>query len=233
MADVPLILKELHRLRRHVRDLQTELERGPRLLKAQQARAAQGEQTLQSAKDQIQKLKVTSRDRENAYKTTQQQLAKYRQQLNTVQSKKEMEALQHEIADTTTKSAELESEALQAMMDAEEQTTTLPKLEQVLKDAQAALANFDRENQARMAQLTQQLQQAQTELAGVEQQLSGDVKLLYERLVAAHGADALSAVKNRNCTTCYTAITAQNYNDLLGGRFVICKSCGRALYLSE
>ena len=43
----------------------------------------------------------------------------------------------------------------------------------------------------------------------------------------------MSGVQGRTCTACYTEITAQNYNDLLQGNFVICQSCGRMLYLLD
>jgi predicted nucleic acid-binding Zn-ribbon protein len=51
--------------------------------------------------------------------------------------------------------------------------------------------------------------------------------------MAARGADAMAAVENRTCTACYTEITAQNYHELILGQLVVCKSCGRILYLPE
>jgi len=67
----------------------------------------------------------------------------------------------------------------------------------------------------------------------VEATLPDDVRPLYERLLAAKGEDALAGVEERNCMACYTAITAQNYHDLKHNQFVLCKSCGRILYLAE
>ena len=58
-------------------------------------------------------------------------------------------------------------------------------------------------------------------------------KPLYDRLVNAKGEDAMSEVLNKVCVACYTEITAQSYNDLIGGKFLLCKSCGRILYLPE
>ena len=39
--------------------------------------------------------------------------------------------------------------------------------------------------------------------------------------------------RHRSLGLRYTAITAQSYNDLLSGRMVVCKVCGRMLYLPE
>ena len=56
---------------------------------------------------------------------------------------------------------------------------------------------------------------------------------MYDRLVAVKGDRAMSLVQDRTCTACYTEITAQNQNDLLQERLVLCKNCGRILYLAE
>ena len=45
--------------------------------------------------------------------------------------------------------------------------------------------------------------------------------------------DALAGVEKRTCTACYTEMTAQNLHDLKQGGFVMCKSCGRALYMLD
>jgi predicted nucleic acid-binding Zn-ribbon protein len=52
-------------------------------------------------------------------------------------------------------------------------------------------------------------------------------------VVGSLGADALAAVQNRTCSSCYTEITAQQYNELLQQQVVLCKACGRILYLPE
>src|SRR5947208_3475117 len=73
----------------------------------------------------------------------------------------------------------------------------------------------------------------QKQLAELEATLADDIKPAYDRLIASKGEDAMSAVENKTCIACYTGITAQNYNDLVQGRFLLCKSCGRILYLPE
>ena len=74
--------------------------------------------------------------------------------------------------------------------------------------------------------LQEQLQAALQQLKEVEATLSEDVLMLYQRQVEGRGEDALSSVQDRNCPACYTAITAQSYNDLLAGRLVTCRCAG-------
>ena len=56
---------------------------------------------------------------------------------------------------------------------------------------------------------------------------------IYDRLVKAHGADALSPLAGTSCAACYTDLTPQGYNDMRAGRLVVCKNCGKLLYLAE
>ena len=92
---------------------------------------------------------------------------------------------------------------------------------------------LEREQESRLTDLKRQHDEVRKQLAEHEALLPDDIKPAYDRLIASKGEDAMSAVENKNCIACYTGITAQNYNDLVQGRFLLCKSCGRILYLPE
>src|SRR5207244_2628222 len=115
----------------------------------------------------------------------------------------------------------------------EQRTSQLPALEQAIKQIKQETIGRERADQERQVSLTEQLRQVQTQIKEVEASLPGDVRPQYERLVAARGEDAMAAVQNRTCMACYTEITAQAFNDLMLSQFILCKSCGRALYLPE
>jgi predicted nucleic acid-binding Zn-ribbon protein len=226
-------LREVHRLRRHLKNLQDEIDRAPRQLKAQQAKQARQEELLRDAQEALKKIKVTIHEKEVSLKTIHGQIAKHKKQLNESGGKKEYDALQSEIAADQKTLQRLEEETLTAMGDTEERTAQLPDLEKNLQRAKTEFAEFQKGSGERLANLTGQLQQAQQQLNEVEATLPADIRPQYDRVIAARGEDALSLVQARNCTACYTGITAQNYNDLLNGRFILCKSCGRILYLAD
>jgi predicted nucleic acid-binding Zn-ribbon protein len=226
-------LREAHRLRRHAKDLQSEIERVPFRLKAQQTKIAKQEESLRQGQDALKKLKVKLHDKEVTLKTAEQQIAKYEQQRNQATSKKEYDAFQAEIGSTKKQIQKIEDDILEVMGEVEEKTAQLPELDKAVKLAKEELVQFEKTSQARAAGLAEQLQQAQKELTEVETSLAADVRTHYQRLVSARGEDALSAVQGRTCQACYTEITAQSYNELMQGLFVPCKSCGRILYLPE
>jgi predicted nucleic acid-binding Zn-ribbon protein len=228
------IMREIHRLRRHARDLQNQIDLAPRQLKAHQTRVAREEEALREAQDGIKHLKVTTHEKEVTLKTTRQQIQKYEKQREEAGSKKEYDTFQAEIAAAQGKVRKLEDEILEVMVETEEQTGRLPEREQALQQARADLTRFEAEVQGRQADLAEQHRQALAQVAEVEAALpEGDVRGLYQRQVKARGEDALSPVENRTCMACYTEITAQQSQELRMEQLVFCKNCGRILYLPE
>jgi len=166
-------------------------------------------------------------------RTKVQQVTKHEKQLNEAKGKKEYDALQAEIVAEKKAISELEDDILNDMAETEERTAGLPDLERAVKQSKEDAARQEQENQGRQASLMELLNTALENLKQVEGTLPEDARAMYQRLAAARGMDALSAIRGRTCTACYTEITAQNYNELLQDQFVICKSCGRIVYLPE
>jgi uncharacterized protein len=227
------ILRETHRLRRHLRDVQDQIDRLPRLLQTYQARVTHQEEALREAQEAVKRLKVTTHEKEVEFKTKNQDIVKHQRQLNQADSKKEYDALQAEIAREKAACQRLEDEALAAMEETEQRLAQIPELEKAVKQARQEQADVEKGMESRRAALAEQFEQANRQLRDIEATLPDDVRAQYERLITYRGEDALSAVQGRTCTACYTEITAQTANQLLMGQFVVCKNCGRILYLPE
>jgi predicted nucleic acid-binding Zn-ribbon protein len=226
-------LRELHRLRRHAKDLQSRIDQQPRLLKAQHNAVAKQEEALREAQEAIKRLKVTTHEKEVSLKTANQQVVKHEKQLNEAATKKEYDALKTEIAAARDDVRRLEDEILDAMAETEERTSQLPQLDKAVQQARAELAKFERDSEARLSDLNEQRQRVVEELAETEAKLPADVRAPYERLIKARGEDALAAVQGRICTACYTEITAQQAHEVTQDQLVFCKNCGRILYVPE
>jgi uncharacterized protein len=227
------IFRELHRLRRHARDLHDQIERGPRVLKAHQTKISRQEEVLHEAHEAVKKLKVANHTKEGTLKEKQQLIAKYEEQRNRATTRKEYDTLQAEIASARDGCRRIEDDILEGMVKVEEKTAEIPVVEQAVQRAKEEYAEFERTTQERLAAQADELRRAEQQIKEVEANLPADVRPTYDRQVAARGEDALATVQGRTCTACYTEITAQMYNDLLVGRLVLCKSCGRILYLPE
>jgi predicted nucleic acid-binding Zn-ribbon protein len=233
MAGAAVVLREIHRLRRFAKDLEKEIERNPQLVKAQHAKVTRQQDLVREGQETLKRLKVASHEKEVLLRSTVQLIAKHEKQLNEAGSKKEYDALKSEVAADKKKCAQLEDEILDCLVQIEDHTAKLPELEKAVHQAQADAQEFEKNSEGRVASLKEQLSQTLRSIEEVEATLPEDVKAQIDRLVASHGEDAMAAVENRICMACYTEITAQAFNNLNLGLFMICKSCGRALYLPE
>src|SRR5947209_6767015 len=108
MSGPALIFREIHRLRRFARDLQEHINRSPIQVKAQQARVAKQEEAQRANLDALKHLKVSIHQKETSLKAFHTQIARYRTQMDTASSTKEMEALKHQIQSAEANGAKLE-----------------------------------------------------------------------------------------------------------------------------
>jgi predicted nucleic acid-binding Zn-ribbon protein len=236
MAGPAPIFRELHRLRRFAQGLQEQLARIPLQLKAHQARLAKQEQLLRDAQEHVKHLKVTASDKEKALKSMHDKIARFEKQVNDVSSKKEYDALQLEIAHAKVECGRLEDEILAALTDSEERAAALPDVEKAVAQARADWAKVEADTGPRKIDLEKQLKETQQQLRTVEATIPTtptDLRAQYNRTIASFGADGMAAVHGRICDNCHTEITVQAANELAQEKFVVCKSCGRILYLPE
>jgi predicted nucleic acid-binding Zn-ribbon protein len=231
MAGAIGILRELHRLRRHIAGLQEEINRVPLKIRAQQAKLARQEEELKVARDALQHVKVGIHQNEVTLKQMNQHITKLEGQ--PVTNKKEYDALRNEVAAERKKCGAVEDAILEGMTEAEDHSARIPALEKVLKEAKEELARFEVSSKERVVTMTEELGRTLGQLKEVEGTLPDGIRKDYERLVASKGEDALSLAKNNTCSACYSALTEQQTNDLKAGRLVLCKSCGRIVYLAD
>jgi len=226
-------LRELHRLRRHAKNLTDEIERLPRMFKTQETKVKLLEKAHKQTQDQITKLKLNTKDKEGKLKDTHLTIAKYEKQRNEATNKKEYDALQVEITFSKESAQKLEDEILALLEEAEQLAAKGPEQEKAIQQAKQELSQWDKTVRERQGDLGAELQKAQAQIKEAEPALPEDIRQQYDRLVTYRGEDSLSALNGRTCTACYTEITAQMYNNLIQGLFVLCKNCGRILYLPE
>jgi predicted nucleic acid-binding Zn-ribbon protein len=233
MASTAELMREIHRLRRFARDLQEQIDRAPLQHKAQKSKVTRREEEARDNQETIKKLKVSIHEKEVTLKTTHGQIGKHQKQLNEAGSEKEYDALQTEIAAAREKCGTLEEEILAAMSESDERTAKIPELDRAIQTTREELARDEKDSGARLASLQQQLDETQARLKEAEAAIPTNVRSKFDRIVRGKGVDSFAPLGDGNCAFCRTEITAQQYNELLIGNFVVCKSCERILYLPE
>jgi uncharacterized protein len=223
-------LRECHRLRVHLRDLQAEIDRGPRVLKEHQDELEAERQAHQGHHDAIKHLKLKQREDEGTLKQTEVRLAKLEEQLTGISVQKEYAAKELEITHAKEKKAELEDAILATITELEEKTRAIPAVEEKWKAAQAEFAQFQTEAAERLERLRADTEESRAALAAAEATLPPDVKPTYNTIVKGKGPDAFAAAKNRVCQGCRSTMAEQHFTELRRGTFRTCSTCGRMQY---
>lgn len=230
---VPHLLREAHRLRRHLRELKSEVDLGPRVLKIQEQKLSAGKLAHAAAHDHIQKLRLKIREDEVSLKQANTQLAKFEKQLNDATSPKEFEGKKSEIRQAKEKITGLEEAILRGMDELEKKTADVPNVEKRWAEVQAEFEQYKVDAKERLELLTADQKASLAALAKIDAQLPPPVKPLYERLIKAYGPDGLAAISGKVCGQCRVGISDQARGDIAAGKFVCCSTCGRALYLES
>lgn len=223
-------LPELHRLHLAIQEVQEEIDRGPRQLKARSNTTATRLAELEAQRQKQKQLKMLADQKALQLKTNEAKLEDLRGKLNQAASNREFDIIKGQIEADKVANSVLEDEILETLDKVDKAQTDLKKLESDVGTAQAEEKKFAAVVEeklpglaARLATLRQELQQAETHLPD-------EIRAAYQRLVQAHGASALSPVENATCTSCYVRLTPQNAVSIEAGAIMFCRTCGRLLY---
>src|SRR5687768_5332219 len=146
------ILREIHRLRRYIKDLESKIESGPRQLKAQQGKIAKDEDNLHKAHEALKQAKMKIHDKEVSIKATQTEIQKFEQQLGQISTKREYDALRAEISTARGRIAKIEDDILELMLVSDEKAKAIPEADKAVAKAKADVAQYEKELQVRLQQ---------------------------------------------------------------------------------
>lgn len=226
-------LRECHRLRVHLRNLQAEIDRGPRVLQNHRDELDAARQAHKDHYDAITKLKLKQREDEGTLKQTETRLKKLEEQLAGISVQKEYAAKQHEIEMAQTKKGDTEDAILASIMELEEKTAAIPTVEAAWAQAQADFAQFEVEAAERLDGMKADQAACAADLTKHEAELPPAAKSTYDTIVKSKGPDAFAAAKARACRGCRTNMTEWQFTALRDGEFRTCATCGRMQYAVE
>ena len=205
MPGVPDLLREIHRLRIHAREMQAEIDRGPVALKAHRNKLAKLEAAFAEAQDTLKKLKVTTHEKEVSLKAANQQIAKYEKQTDEVTDMKQMEALSSIRSPRQGKgrrSRRRNPDCSWRNRRADRETAGSRAGGQKGEDGPGGVR--DGSEGTANDRLAVELKSAQAQLADVEAEMPADMRPHYQRMVNAFGADSLAAIDRQDvCTLQY------------------------------
>ena len=230
MSSVPATLRECHRLRVHLRDLQAEIDRGPRVMQAWRDDLETARREHAAHYEAVTRAKLKQREDEGGLKQTDVRLAKLEEQLAGIGVTKEYAAKEHEIAHARAKKGELEEAIFASKTDLEERAAAVAAVEKKWADAQAEFAQFEADAAERLERMKADMDASAADLTRADATLPPEVKPTYDTIVRAKGPDGFAAAKARVCQGCRTSMTETEFTELRKGNFRTCTTCGRMQY---
>lgn len=226
-------LRTLHRIHQQLRDLRERLERGPRMLQAHQANIARYETQLAQARDEVRKLKAATDDKQMQLSSAEAAVEKRRSQLREAKDNREYQALKEQIAASEMANSVQADEILEAMEKLDELQQKVAEAETAVKKAQDQAAKTRQEVETQHPLITGDIQRLEAELKQHEAGLPEDFRGHYSRAVRIKGVEALAPVFGEFCGGCNQQVPVNMVNHLMQGLPVLCKACGRLLYMPE
>jgi uncharacterized protein len=226
-------LRVLHRMHRQLADLAEQLAAGPRAVAARTRQVQAVEAKKAAAADDVKKAKLAADQKQLQLKSAETKIADLEAKLNACKTNREYQTLGDQIAADRMATKVLEDEILEALERIDVLKPAVPAAEAEIETAKKLLAEADAKVKAESGRLEAEVARIRGDLQTAEKDLAADVREKYDRVVKQKGADGMSAVDGQTCGGCYQQLTGNMLSDVLLGRIIICRSCGRLLYLPE
>ena len=226
-------LRTLHRIHQQLADLQDQLAAGPRQVAARTKQFEAAEAKKAAAQDDVKKARMAADQKQLQLKSAEVKHRDLEGKLNACKTNREYQALKEQLAADAMATKVLEDEILEALERIDALKPTVPAAEKEVEESRKMLASATAAVEAEAGRLADEVARVRGELETVERDLPADVRDRYERIVKQKGADGLAAVEGQSCGGCFQSLTGNMLSDLLMGRIIVCRSCGRLLYSPE
>jgi len=224
-------LTQLHRLHLALKEVQDQLTRGPRQIKARENVMAQIDAERVAKEEELKQTRAAV-DRKNLdLKTNEAKLKDLDRKLNEATNNKEFGILRGQIAADNAANSVLQDEVLEILERVDRVQVEITEIKAKRVKAEQERDRSAAEFAAKAEDLKKQEAALRGQVGGAEKDLPVAIMDRYRRLVEAHGADALSSADRGMCNSCYVSLTSQHYVQVASGEFLFCSSCGRLLYV--
>ena len=222
----------------HLQQLETAAESARRLvadepLRNQEldARLAAAQKALDDDRQQLAANQAARRDIEKELALHQGRLSKYKDQLMSVKTNREYQAMQKEMETAQHEILAFEERMLERMIEFDD-------LAAAVKDAEATFAALKKSVEDERVQLRRQAADAAASLttlaaerAALVPTVPADLLTMFDKLIKHRGSVAVVEVRDGRCAACQVRVRPQVANEIRRHEIVFqCESCQRILY---
>ena len=215
---------ELERSKEYLPDMMENLTR-----EIQEAKQAFETTTLA-----LEESRIRQKNLELEIATRESELQKYQQQMMSIKTNKEYDALVAEIDVSKAAISEMETELLETI-------EAIGGMEKEIDEHEDKCSKVEENNKRQLEILQEKVDSIgdvmsgkQKEREGIKSSITRQTLSMYERVRRSRGGDAVVVVKKRACGSCYKALTPKKVQEIRrADRIHTCESCGRLLFWDE
>jgi uncharacterized protein len=221
----------LQRLDSAAQDAQRRLAEEPERQKAIDAK-------LEAAKQKVAEAKARLADSQNARRTLEKdvavhqgRLSKFRDQLMSVKTNVEYQAMQKEIGFAQNEVKAIEDRVLERMLEGDELAAAAKRADSELAAEQKASEADRRALAGDVEALRTSLEKIRTERAVLVSGIDPSVLAIYDLVARRRNGIAVALARDGICTICHVRLRPQVFNNIRRNDAIIqCDSCQRILY---
>jgi predicted nucleic acid-binding Zn-ribbon protein len=209
-----------------------------RRLGEEPARQAAFDARLEAARAQVAAAKERLAENQNARRTIEKdvavhqgRLSKYRDQLMSVKTNVEYQAMQKEIEFAQTEVKAQEDKILERMLEADDLTSALKRADAALAAEQKTIDADRKSYTAELATVKESLARITSERGALVAALDPQVLAVFDKVSRRRNGVAVSEARDGICTICHVRLRPQVFNTVRRNEAIIqCDHCNRILY---
>ena len=227
------VVRNLHQHLVQIAEMKTQIERGPRQVKAAILQVDAAKDALLKCKDAIKQKKMEADRKQLQLREREAKVHDWEGKMNLAKNNREFQAIKEQIAADSQANSVLSDEILEILEEIDSLQIALKGFEEKLKLIEADRVKTESTVAGKLAVLNIELERVEGNLAGLEKQLTPEFLVQYKRLVSNRSEDSMAALDDVSCGGCYTGLPPRILDSLRKEQAIVCPSCGRLLYRPE
>ena len=227
------VVRNLHQHLVQIADIQSQIERGPRQVKAAILQVDTAREALQKCKDTIKQKKMDADRKQLQLREREAKVHDWEGKMNVAKNNREFQAIKEQIAADSQANSVLSDEILEILEEIDSLQIASKGFGEKLKLFETERVKTESTVSERLAGLSTELERVQVNLTNLEKQLTADFLVQYKRLVSNRSEDSMAALDDVSCGGCNTGLPPRILDSLRKEQAIVCPSCGRLLYRPE